>query len=545
MATLLLFFLVPLTSAISLDVTSVSSIKAAALTTAKGIISSYTFGAPGTPDYLIGTWPKPIYWWEAGAVWGGMVDYWAYTGDAQYNDAIKKALEAQAGPTNSFTRDEWRKEFGNDDQAFWALSAMSAAEQSFPALSSPAQGYATLAANVFTAQLARWDTTSCGGGLRWQVYPENKGYTYKNSVSNGGLFQVAARLALFNNDATGQYATWAGKIWDWSVGVGFVDQSNGYAVYDGANIATNCTDISLIQWTYNNALYLYGAAAMYNLTATVDPASAPMWKARVDALVSLAARSFFNRPGIPLAQHGDAMYEPACEPNGMCNTDQLSFKAYLSRWMAKTTVLVPETLDTIKPLIVASAKGAADACTGPYALNCGFRWNTGGFDGMAGLGQQLAALEVFNALLLVNRQALTIAGGVAPPSRPTTSTSTSSTSSTTSSSSTSSSSSRSTSTSSSSFLSIPSSSSSSTSSSSSSSSTSSSSSSTTSLSSPRLTTTSSRPMFTFAPTTMSPTITAFPSTTLSTSPVIGADMSAALLAIMKAIGAAEQKASTK
>ncbi|KAK8183956.1 glycosyl hydrolase family 76-domain-containing protein [Phyllosticta citribraziliensis] len=411
LAMALLLFLTPLTSAISLDTNDAASIKAAANTAAKGIISSYTFGAAGTAEYLVGTWPKPIYWWEAGAVWGGMVDYRAYTGDAQYNQLIQRAFEAQAGPENSFTRDEFRKEFGNDDQAFWALSALSAAEQSFPALANPSHGYATLAANVFSAQIARWDTTSCGGGLRWQVYPENKGYTYKNSVSNGALFQVAARLALFNNDVTGKYATWAAKLWDWSVGVGFVDQENQYAVYDGANVGTNCTDINLVQWTYNNALYLYGAAAMYNLTASTKSADAGMWKERVDALVAHAARSFFNRPGIPLEQHGDAMYEAACEPINMCNTDQMSFKAYLSRWLAKTTVIVPHTLEIIKPLITASAKGAADACTGPGELNCGFRWNTGNFDGMNGLGPQLAALEVFDALLLVNRQALTIKGG--------------------------------------------------------------------------------------------------------------------------------------
>ncbi|KAK7613856.1 glycosyl hydrolase family 76-domain-containing protein, partial [Phyllosticta paracitricarpa] len=537
--TLLLALLAPLTAAISLNAADAASIKAAADTAAKGIISSYTFGAAGTAEYLVGTWPKPIYWWEAGAVWGGLVDYWAYTGDAQYNQLIQRAFEAQAGPENSFTRDEWRKEFGNDDQAFWALSALSAAEQSFPALSNPSHGYATLAANVFDAQIARWDTSSCNGGLRWQVYPENKGYNYKNTVSASALFQVAARLALHNNDAAGTYAIWAAKLWDWSVGVGFVDRANSYAVYDGANVGTNCTDIDLVQWTYNNALYLYGAAAMYNLTASSDPAKAGRWKERVDTLVSHAARSFFNRPGIPLAQHGDAMYEAACESNGMCNTDQMSFKAYLSRWLAKTTVIVPDTLDTIKPLITASANGAADACKGPGQLNCGFRWNTGNFDGTSGLGPQLAALEVFDALLLVNRQALTIKGGVTVPSRPTTTSTTLTSSTTTTSSSSSTSSTSSTSSlSTSTFLGSASTSSSS---SSSSSTASSSSSSTTSLSSLRSTSSSSQPRFTFAPTS-APAATAVP-TTLRTSTVMGADMSAALIAIIKAIGAAEQRVS--
>lgn len=37
-----------------------------------------------------------------------------------------------------------------------------------------------------------------------------------------------------------------------------------YRIYDGAHVETNCTDINRAQFSYNNAVYLLGAAYMYN-----------------------------------------------------------------------------------------------------------------------------------------------------------------------------------------------------------------------------------------------------------------------------------------
>ena len=65
---------------------------------------------------------------------------------------------------------------GNDDQVFWAFASMSAAELKFPP---PTKGYPSWAAMsqaVFNLQTARWDPQTCGGGMRWQIYPFNHGY---------------------------------------------------------------------------------------------------------------------------------------------------------------------------------------------------------------------------------------------------------------------------------------------------------------------------------------------------------------------------------
>lgn len=49
-----------------------------------------------------GLLPDPYYWWEAGAMFGQMIEYWYYTGDSTYNDVVMQGLLAQAGPNNDF-----------------------------------------------------------------------------------------------------------------------------------------------------------------------------------------------------------------------------------------------------------------------------------------------------------------------------------------------------------------------------------------------------------------------------------------------------------
>lgn len=98
----------------------------------------------------------------------------------------------------------------------------------------------------------------------------------------------------------------------------------------------------------------------------------------------------------------DVMYEVACEPTGKCDVDQMSFKAYLSRWMAATTKVAPFTYDTIMPLLRTSAQAAAAQCTGgANGRMCGVKWTDGGvWDGTYGVGQQMSALEVIQSNLI-------------------------------------------------------------------------------------------------------------------------------------------------
>lgn len=94
-------------------------------------------------------------------------------------------------------------------------------------------------------------------------------------------------------------------------------------------------------------------------------------------------------------------FEVACEPNNNCDVDQLSFKAYLSRWMAATTKVAPWTADQILPLLASSAQAAAQSCSGGNTGNvCGTKWTQAGWDGTYGVGQQMSALEVIQSNLI-------------------------------------------------------------------------------------------------------------------------------------------------
>lgn len=67
-------------------------------------------------------------------------------------------------------------------------------------------------------------------------------------------------------------------------------------------------------------------------------------------MLDAASKNFFN---------GTIMIEVACEATKLCNIDQQTFKAYLSRWMAATVKVAPWTHDTIMPLLRSSAEAAA------------------------------------------------------------------------------------------------------------------------------------------------------------------------------------------
>ncbi|OJD24476.1 hypothetical protein ACJ73_04160, partial [Blastomyces percursus] len=262
----LLFLTVPI-RAIHLDVTSDESVKQVARELAKGLRSHYTGDNPGD---VPGNLPEPYYWWEAGAMFGGLIDYWFYTGDSTYNDIIIQAMTHQASPTRNFMPVNQTRSEGNDDQSFWAIAAMAAAERKFPSPPPDQPDWLTLVQGTFNSQAVRWNTETCGGGLKWQIFPFNNGFEYKNTISNGCFFHIGARLATYTGNKS--YADWAEKTWDWMERVGLV--TNNYQFLDGADDLQNCTELNPIRWTYNAGVNMLGAAHMFNFVwffYTSDP----------------------------------------------------------------------------------------------------------------------------------------------------------------------------------------------------------------------------------------------------------------------------------
>ena len=193
-------------------------------------------------------------------MFGALIDYYYYTNDSTYNDVVTQGMLFQVGPNNDYMTPNQTKTTGNDDQGFWGMAAMAAAEQKFPDPPADKPQWLALAQAVFNTQAARWDTQNCGGGLRWQVFTFNTGYDYKNTISNGCFFNIAARLALYTGNNS--YSQWADKTFNWTQQVGMLDEQ--WMFWDGAHTTLNCSDINKLQWTYNPGVYLLGAATMYN-----------------------------------------------------------------------------------------------------------------------------------------------------------------------------------------------------------------------------------------------------------------------------------------
>lgn len=109
-----------------------------------------TGGIPG----LLG---DPYYWWEAGAMFGALIDYWHYTGDTTYNPVSTEALLWQVGDDDDYMPLNQTKSLGNDDQAFWGIAAMRAAEVNYPNPPTGKPGWLALAQAVFNTQAGSYD----------------------------------------------------------------------------------------------------------------------------------------------------------------------------------------------------------------------------------------------------------------------------------------------------------------------------------------------------------------------------------------------------
>lgn len=290
---------------------------------------------------------------------------------------------------------------------------MTAAENSVTAPStfnSSIPSWLRLTENLWNTQAARWNTSTCGGGLKWQIFTFNSGYNYKNSISNAAFFHLSARLYRYTGNQT--YLTWAQRTWDWSQNIGLIAHPSadddgdptGLAVYDGAtDDPTNCSTINRIQWSYNSGTFMYGAAVLYNMSK--DTTNQTLWAGRVSALLRNTEIIFFSR----FANATNIMVESACEPPATCNNDMYSFKAYLSRFMWKTTKMAPFTTPNITTLLQTSAVRAAGSCTvgntgdggkGGNGTICGSKWYTTGYNGITGPGEMLSALETIQGLLV-------------------------------------------------------------------------------------------------------------------------------------------------
>lgn len=402
---LLLFTLVAFVRAVTLDTSSTDSICEAVGYVVDGEMNYYLGLQKGG---TVGMFSSPYYWWNAGEVFGGWVDYWAYcqSDNSTFENILYEAMYHQAGSDYNYMPSNQSMTEGNDDQGVWGMAIMQAVERNFT--DPEDHSWLEMAQAIYNTMNNRWDDTSCGGGLRWQIFTWNSGYDYKNSIANGCLFHMAARLYRFTG--LEMYLETAEKVWNWMEDVGFmVDDSTGYYLYDGADDTDNCTDLTKHKWSYTYGVFLAGSAYLYNATGESE------WESRTNLILD-ASSYFFNN---------SIMAEMTCAGSATvsdmnCNNDQRSFRLLFARCLALTASLMPTTYDTIYNYIEPSAAGAAQLCSGGTdGITCGFSWSWSGWDGYYGLGEQISAGETIMSLITMQNIPLTPAEGASNTSDPT------------------------------------------------------------------------------------------------------------------------------
>ncbi|KAJ5134997.1 CAZyme family GH76 [Penicillium bovifimosum] len=374
--------LVPNALAIDVNPDDITSLRDAAKTVASNMMQFYNDrDSKDIPGKLDGTW------WEGGSMFMTLIQYWYLTGDDQFNDAIQEGMYWQKGE-NDFFPSNYSQYLGNDDQVFWGLAAITAAELNFPERDNE-PSWVSLAEGVFNSQIPRWDMTSCGGGLRWQIWPYQNGFKLKNAISNGGLFQLSARLALYTKNAT--YAEWAEKIWDWSATTPLLRKT--WVIADTTNVDANCKDHGDFQWTYNYATYICGAGYMHNYTNGEET----KWLEGMSGLIKTSDQFF------PDSASNQVISDITCEPIKKCDRNQKTFKSYFTSWLGFMSLIVPtNTTADMMARFKTSAVAAGQQCSGGRdGKHCGIRWTKRTeWDGTSGLEQEMSVLGVLNAVMV-------------------------------------------------------------------------------------------------------------------------------------------------
>ena len=137
-------------------------------------------------------------------IFGGLIDYWYCAGDSGYKTSHPR-LSNRGRRRAEFHVEESVSFFwiqptcrmlvrsthqGSYDQCLWALTAMSAAGKNFTNPVVDKLPWLTLVQAVFNSQVACWDTSVCGGGLRWQTLSTAGGLNYKKHRRGYGAEEV-------------------------------------------------------------------------------------------------------------------------------------------------------------------------------------------------------------------------------------------------------------------------------------------------------------------------------------------------------------------
>ncbi|KAI1171525.1 glycoside hydrolase family 76 protein [Nemania sp. FL0916] len=311
-------------------------------------------------------------WWHSGVALRAIAEYTLATGSDEYMDMAAFTVTTQRAPL------DWWPEGGGDfradstdDTGWWALALASLYQASGNST------YLDLAKEDEAYMYSYWNTTTCDGGLIWNI--PNR--TYHNAISNELYLELTATLHnLIPGDT--YYLGQAMQEWEWFNATGMINSEG--LINDGLTEDSSCVNNGQPVWSYNQGVILAGLVQLS--TATGDASYLNTAQKIADAVVNDASLS----PNGILTESACATADE-CEPNGT------AFKGIFMRGLAKLdAVLDGHPYQTYIQNNAQSAYDNARNGTDFY----GFAWQ-GPFD-TGTIGRQESAVDLLLSTLSPN-----------------------------------------------------------------------------------------------------------------------------------------------
>ncbi|KAI0401890.1 putative glycosyl hydrolase [Xylaria palmicola] len=308
-------------------------------------------------------------WWHSGVALRVIAEYMLITGSDEYLDMAVHTVNTQRAPL------PWWPEGGGDfradstdDTGWWALALASLYEVTGNAT------YLDLARADAAYMAQYWNTTTCGGGLIWNIPLR----TYHNAISNELYLELTATLhGLIPGDT--YYLGEALREWEWFNASGMINGAG--LVNDGLTDDAACVNNGYPIWTYNQGVVLAGLARL--AAATGDAGYIRTARTIADAVIA--------DPGL---SPGGVLTEQACAAADECEPNGTAFKGIFARGLARLDAALADR--PYRGYIQRNARSAYDTARNGSDFY-GFRWQ-GPFD-TGTIGRQASAADLLLSTL--------------------------------------------------------------------------------------------------------------------------------------------------
>jgi predicted alpha-1,6-mannanase (GH76 family) len=321
-------------------------------------------------DNTTGRWDPKSPWWQTGNALQSVVDFMTKTGSREYVPQARNTIRIQRQNLSWWSEGggEFRAD-STDDTGWWALASLRMYE-----LTSD-EDLLGIAKTDEAYMYSYWNTTTCGGGLIWDV----KTRSYHNAISNELYLELAASLHnLIPGDTL--YLNRSLAAWQWFNSSGMINPQN--LVNDGLTQDATCKNNGQNTWTYNQGVILGGLTQLYLATGNASLLETACSIA--DAVISDSALS----PNGILTE-----FYPPMEP---VEPDSPAFKGIFIRNLQKLDLLLPKRpyQNYIQSNAVSAYKNARNGSESHFYGNS---WQ-GPFD-FATIGRQESAVNLLVSAL--------------------------------------------------------------------------------------------------------------------------------------------------